>query len=419
MKRILPKILMAVLLMISLGLSAQMTDLIISEYGEGVGNNDYLELYNGTGADVDLSQYMIWKIINDGNWWERYFHLDGILPHGYTLNIVKYTADSTLLVHVDTTGPVIGLNGSDFTFLVTNGNEAFGLAKILAPGDTVIIDKIGDESGDVAPLPWDVAGVTEATAAHTLVRKPTVTGPNSDWASSAGTSEENSEWIVHEHNYWDNLGFHTEYNSAPASTLFFSEYGDMGNNDYLEIYNGTGADVDLSDYYMGKIVNEGAWFERGFALEGIIPSGKAYTIVKYNADSLLLIKRDTLGPVSGMAGSDFTFMITNGNEAFALAKVIAPGDTLIIDKIGDESGDVSPEPWDVAGVVAGAKDHTLVRKSTVGSGNADWAGSAGTSAEDSEWIVYPPNTWDGVTKHSMFLGSITWARRLWLLKEFI
>jgi len=310
MKKNLPKFLLAVLLAIPLGLSAQMSDLIISEYGEGAGNNDYLEIYNGTGADVDLSQYYLWKIINAGNWRARDYHLDGILPHGHTLNIVKYSADSALLIHVDTTGPVQGVNGSDFTFLVTNGNEAFALARVMAPGDTVIIDKVGEESGDVDPTPWDVAGVTGATKEHTLVRKPTVSGPNADWAASAGTSAEDSEWIVYPHNYWDNLGFHSEFNSAPASDLFFSEYGDLGSNDYLEIYNGTHADIDLSQYYLWKIINAGNWRARDFQLEGIIPPGKAFTVIGYRADSALLIKVDTLGPVIDVGGSSFTFMVS-------------------------------------------------------------------------------------------------------------
>ncbi len=407
MKKPVPKFLLAVLLVVPLGLSAQMSDLIISEYGEGAGNNDYLEIYNGTGADVDLSQYYLWKIINAGNWYARDYHLDGILPHGQTLNIVKYSADSALLIHVDTTGPVQGVDGSTFTFMVSNGNEAFALAKVLGPGDTVIIDKVGEESGDVEPLPWDVAGVTGATKEHTLVRKPTVSGPNADWAASAGTDAENSEWIVHPHNYWKNLGFHSEFNSAPASDLFFSEYGDLGGNDYLEIYNGTHADIDLTQYFLWKIVNAGNWRARDFQLEGIIPPGKAFTVISYKADSLLLIKQDTLGPVIGVGGSDFTFMVTNGNEAFAIAKVLAPGDTVIIDKIGEESGDVAPDSWDVAGVVGAAKDHTLIRKSTVGGPNTDWAGSAGTSEENSEWIIYPGGYWKNVTKHSMYLGSIT------------
>ena len=33
------------------------------------------------------------------------------------------------------------------------------------------------------------------------------------------------------------------------------------------------------------------------------------------------------------------------------------------------------------------KDHTLVRKNEVMNGNPDWAVSAGTDAESSEWIV--------------------------------
>ena len=52
-------------------LSAQMTDLIFSEYSEGSSFNKYLELYNGTGQVVDLTGYSIWKITNDGYWFER------------------------------------------------------------------------------------------------------------------------------------------------------------------------------------------------------------------------------------------------------------------------------------------------------------------------------------------------------------
>ena len=45
------------------------------------------------------------------------------------------------------------------------------------------------------------------------------------------------------------------------------------------------------------------------------------------------------------------------------------------------------------------KDHTIVRKSTVTSGNTDWAASAGTSTDDSEWVVLPQNTWDYMGSH--------------------
>ena len=42
----------------------------ISEYGEGSSNNKWVEIYNGAGQAVDLSEYAIWKIANGGDWAE-------------------------------------------------------------------------------------------------------------------------------------------------------------------------------------------------------------------------------------------------------------------------------------------------------------------------------------------------------------
>ena len=36
---------------------------------------------------------------------------------------------------------------------------------------------------------WDVAGVSNATKDHTIVRKESVTTGNTDWGMSAGTSD--------------------------------------------------------------------------------------------------------------------------------------------------------------------------------------------------------------------------------------
>ena len=38
---------------------SQTSDLIISEYSEGSSNNKYVEIFNGTGASVDLSNYQM------------------------------------------------------------------------------------------------------------------------------------------------------------------------------------------------------------------------------------------------------------------------------------------------------------------------------------------------------------------------
>ena len=63
-----------------------------------------------------------------------------------------------------------------------------------------------------------------------------------------------SEWAVLGNEVWTDLGSHTS--TSTASGLFFSEYAEgSSNNKYLEIYNGTGADVDLSGFSISTCNN--------------------------------------------------------------------------------------------------------------------------------------------------------------------
>ena len=81
-----------------------------------------------------------------------------------------------------------------------NGNDAIGLFK----GDQ-IIDQVGfpDSDADI-----DAAGITGAGRDYTFVRKPHITRGNTNWAESAGTNEEDSEWIIHPINSFEFLGWH-------------------------------------------------------------------------------------------------------------------------------------------------------------------------------------------------------------------
>jgi len=75
---------------------------------------------------------------------------------------------------------------------------------------------------------------------------------------------------------------------------------------------------------------------------------------------------------------------------------VATGTLLdVVGMIGDDPG----SGWEVAGVANGTKDHTLVRKASVSSGNTDWTMSAGTNSDDSEWVVLDQNTWDYIGSH--------------------
>ncbi len=185
------------MLTIPAGLWAQAADLFISEYIEGTSNNKAIEIFNGTGTDVDLAPYEIWRISNGGDWSEGQSNavdLQGIVKNGDVWIICNSQANNTIQSVSDSIG-------STATFY--NGNDAIALAK-----DGVIIDVIGEE-GDDPGSGWDVAGVTNATGEHTLIRKSDVFSGNTDWAASAGTNSDNSEWIVEEQDYFEDLGTHT------------------------------------------------------------------------------------------------------------------------------------------------------------------------------------------------------------------
>lgn len=171
-------------------------DLFISEYAEGSSNNKYVEIFNGTGAPVDLSGYNTHRISNGGDWDENVYPLSGILEDGDVYVIANSNADPYILDRADETSALTFYNGDDAVGLSKNDGESW-----------TIIDGIGEDGPDPGSG-WDVAGVPNATSEHTLIRKPDVCAPNADWASSAGTDAANSEWIVEGQDYWNNLGFH-------------------------------------------------------------------------------------------------------------------------------------------------------------------------------------------------------------------
>ena len=170
--------------------------MIISEYGEGSGFNKYIEIYNGTGATVDLSAYTIWRVSNGGTWPEATLSLSGNLANGQTLVVHNPSAVSAISSagDVQLSSSVISHTGDDAVGLVKNG---------------VLIDAVGTD-GDDPGSGWAVAGTSNGTANRILVRKASVCSPTTDWAASAGTDAINSQWIVLANEDWTDIGVHTQ-----------------------------------------------------------------------------------------------------------------------------------------------------------------------------------------------------------------
>ncbi|MDE0979192.1 MAG: endonuclease [Flavobacteriales bacterium] len=189
-------------------------------------------------------------------------------------------------------------------------------------------------------------------------------------------------------------GLDCEGNILTSCTLYFSEYGEgSSNNKYLEIYNPGIESISLDGFALAHTVNAPSvpgtyetWVE--LPVNGVIEPQSVYLIVHSQAEiALLNIANFTYGNLS------------NGDDGFALV-IGSPADYNILDAVGDWNGDPGTG-WDVAGTSSATTNHTLIRKPTVSTGNAgDWTPSAGTSEDDSEWLVLEMDNWDDVGAHA-------------------
>lgn len=165
-------------------------DLIFSEYLEGSSNNKYLEIYNGTGAPVNLSDYKVNLFANGSTASTQELILSGTLNNG-EVYVIKNSA-ATLY------------NGTATVSTVTffNGDDAIALSKISTSQYVDIIGRIGEDPGTA----W-VAGNISMTN-HTLIRKPNIIqgvsiNPSTGFPTLA------TEWIVDSIDVATNLGSHT------------------------------------------------------------------------------------------------------------------------------------------------------------------------------------------------------------------
>jgi len=168
-------------------------DLFISEYCEGSSYNKYIEIFNGTAAVIDFSQYSL-SIYHNGN-----------LTSTNTINFSNLLLNNDTFIIAHTSADPIILANSNLIFggLNFNGDDAVALFK-----NDELIDLVGNIGEDLG-VGWNVAGSQNATKDHTLVRKNQQYFGNTNWAIAAGSNPQNSEWIVNNCDSFDSIGSHT------------------------------------------------------------------------------------------------------------------------------------------------------------------------------------------------------------------
>ncbi|MBZ0276835.1 MAG: lamin tail domain-containing protein, partial [Anaerolineae bacterium] len=175
--------------------------------------------------------------------------------------------------------------------------------------------------------------------------------------------------------------------AADPTELFFSEYIEgSSNNKALEIYNGTGAAINLAagGYNVQMFFNGNPISTLTISLTGTVASGDVYVVAQSSADALILAQAD-------QTNSSGWF---NGDDAVVLRK-----GTTIIDVIGQIGFDPGSE-WG-AGLISTA-DNTIRRLSSVCAGDA-----IGTDAFDPsiEWEGFATNTFSGLGTHTATCGN--------------
>lgn len=175
-----------------------------------------------------------------------------------------------------------------------------------------------------------------------------------------------------------------------ANDLFFSEYIEgSGNNKALEIFNGTGVDVDLSQYEVRLYANGSSSTTSTLSLSGTLTNNDVFVIGNSSADIEIQNEADV--------ESDVTFF--NGDDAISLVK---NGTTIdVIGVIGTDPGSA----W-VYGDHS-TSEKTLVRKSSINTGNAN--GFDPLSTLSTEWDVFDQNTTSHIGSHVFTsIVSIVW-----------
>ncbi len=209
-------------------LSAQATNLIISEYVEGTSYNKAIEIYNGTGSPVDLSTVSLKKQTNGAGSFGNELVLSGVLQNDDVFVIVNSTSGGTNLanepfVDLATTSQAVNFNGNDAVALFRNG---------------VMIDLVGY-----------VDQVEMWGAEVTWVRNSNIASPT--------TTFNMNEWTEYPQNTFSYLGWHT-FTGGTTDPAIYISYPNTAVTWYLgQTYTIAWSSVNITGNLKIELENDG------------------------------------------------------------------------------------------------------------------------------------------------------------------
>lgn len=298
----------------------QATDLIISEYVEGSGNNKYIEVYNGTGAAVNLADYQL-QLFSNGSATAAVGApaMTGILADGAT--IVYRNSLATLYGGATVISSAVNFNGDD----------AIALWKISTASFVDIVGNIGCDPGTA----WTATGIS--TLDRSLVRNTNIcAGVTIDPAQTAPANTNalcpfptlGPEWTNNAIDVVANLGTHTmtcgptvtmaavtasalESAGTATITLNFNPATTAAGSVTIGVTNGPGA-IYTTDYTTTPVTTGGA-------ITRTVPAGATTATFTVNIVDDILTE----------GNEDITFTITGASAGISLGSALTTMFTII------------------------------------------------------------------------------------------
>lgn len=334
------------------------SDLTGDANGDGVrssGDDEFLEIVNTTGATGDIS--------------------------GWTIS------DGFGLRHVFPSGTVIAPRNAIVIFGGGTPTGAFGDATV----QTASTGSLGLNNGGDSITFADDNGLVQAQVSYgseggnnqSLTLDPDLTGTSYVRHSTATDS---GGALYSPGTFIDG----TSFVPSGAEDLFFSEYIEgSSNNKALEIYNGTGGAVNLSEYTVELYSNGSTTTSNTLSLDSAAPT-------LADGDVLVIANSSAVSAILDVADITSSVTFFNGDDALVLKK-----NGTIIDIIGVLGSDPGSE-WGTG--AESTRDNTIRRLPTVCAGDAD--GFNNPSDISDQWVGFPQNTFDDLGVHVSACGGV-------------
>lgn len=322
------------------GIELYINDVLIATSEKSTGDIVIFEVF-----DIDITGSFTIKLVPtdaqtaiDNLSWIPYGPVTGYSP------VIENTPDATI-TEGDTYDPLTGVTSSDFE----DGDLTSSVSYV-----------VRDDLDDIVPSPVDFSSLTPGSYSITY----SVTDSNSNTEEVLISLTVNSSDTVY------------------ATDLFFSEYGEgSSDNKWIEIYNGTGSQVNLSNYSIELYAN-GASSPTSTenSLTATIAHGEVYVL--YNNSAVAAVKVTN--------GESSTVINFNGDDTILLKH-----NETIIDSFGQVGFDPGTK-WSENTVQT--QDRTLVRKPEIISGDLNPTNIFDPSLE---WMSNPQDTFTFIGSHTM------------------